>query len=112
MKLCLVRLFVGYLRRFFFETANSSPTPNQLASNYPPPPLLSSRPRLDESVDCSQRAAPAWMAAGGDGAEGGGDAVEDDEMGDFMAEILAEEVLSLCVRARFAYVRKREEQEL
>lgn len=48
--------------------------------------------RLDETTDCSQRPAPAWLSGGDGGGEAGGDAVEDDDMGDFMAEILAEEV--------------------
>ncbi|CAN0274109.1 unnamed protein product, partial [Laminaria digitata] len=39
-----------------------------------------------EAIVCSERAAPAWLA-GGEGEEG-----EGSDMGDFMAEILAEEV--------------------
>lgn len=44
------------------------------------------------SIDCSERAAPTWLN-GGEGEEAGG---EDDDMGDFMAEILAEEVRRVC----------------
>lgn len=55
------------------------------------PGVFSPRPaRLDESVDCAQRPPPAWLAGGGGGT--GDAAEEDDGMGDFMAEILAEEV--------------------
>lgn len=61
----------------------------------PSTPSLHTRCRLTktshrlDTVDCSQRESPASTAGGqGDGGEG----VEDDDMGDFMAEILAEEV--------------------
>lgn len=65
-----------------------------------PPPrpknnkFASHHPRLDEGVDCSQRPAPGWMS-GGD-ADGTGDAGDGEDMGDFMAEILAEEVRVPC----------------
>ncbi|CAB1111606.1 unnamed protein product [Ectocarpus sp. CCAP 1310/34] len=52
-------------------------------------PVDGEAPRPDESLDCAQRPPPAWLAGGG---EGTGDAAEEDDgMGDFMAEILAEE---------------------
>ena len=46
--------------------------------------------------NCSKRAAPAWLA-GSDGEEAGG--MDNDDMGDFMAEILAEEVKKWYIRA-------------
>ena len=45
--------------------------------------------RLEEGVDCSQREPPSWLADGDQAGEGG---IEDEDMGDLMAEILAEEV--------------------
>lgn len=53
--------------------------------------LLSQR-RLDDSVDCSQRPVPEWLAGGRGAGEGAAGGEDDEDMGDFMAEILAEEV--------------------
>ncbi|CAM9587116.1 unnamed protein product [Pylaiella littoralis] len=52
-------------------------------------PIGDEAPSLDDSVDCSQRPVPEWLSGGDAG--GAGNAEEDDDMGDFMAEILAEE---------------------
>ncbi|CAM9628676.1 unnamed protein product [Scytosiphon promiscuus] len=52
-------------------------------------PIGDTPPRLEEGVDCSKRPAPAWLS--GDDGDGSGDAGDDEDMEDFMAEILAEE---------------------
>lgn len=54
-----------------------------------PPLSLYEPPCRLEAIDCSQRALPSWLAGGSGDGEGGD---VDDGMGDFMAEILAEEV--------------------